>query len=133
MNVIKKRRARDQEILEECLALLFLLKDRRVHWHAKLVVLLPLAYNASLIDLIPDGLMFFGQIDDLIVVRFGYSLLETITDPGCWRNAEKSRALLSERVTHHTKFAVAFSAICLFLLTSLAVYLFKKIQRHSNL
>jgi len=31
------------------------------------------------------------------------------------------------------KFAIVFSAIWIFLLTFLAVYLFKKIQRHSNL
>ena len=66
MKIIKKGRQGIMKVLE-CLALLFFLKDfRRVQWQAKLVVLLPLAYIASPIDPIPDGLMFFGQIDDKI-------------------------------------------------------------------
>ena len=58
----------------------------------------PLAYTASPIDLIPDGLMFFGQIDDLIVVRFSYALLKTIIDPAVLEDCrEQSQALLSDR------------------------------------
>jgi len=42
------------------------LKDRRVPWYAKIVVLVPLGYIASPLDLIPDWLLFFGQIDDVM-------------------------------------------------------------------
>jgi len=134
MKIIEKDRQEIRKVLEECLALLFLLKDRMVHWHAMLVVLLPLAYIASPIDLIPDGLMFFGQIDDLIVVRFSYALLKTIIDPAVPEDCrEQSRVLLSERGKHRMKFAIAFSAIWIFLLTFMAISLFKKIQRHSTL
>ena len=34
MKIIKKGRQGTGKILEECLALLLLLKDRRAHWHA---------------------------------------------------------------------------------------------------
>ena len=70
-----------RKILTECLALLFLLTDRRVRWHAKIAVILTLGYIASPIDLIPDGLLFFGQIDDLIIVRAAYALLKRFVDP----------------------------------------------------
>jgi uncharacterized membrane protein YkvA (DUF1232 family) len=107
------------KILEECLALLFLLKDRRVHWHAKLVVLLLLAYIASPIDLIPDGPMLFGQIDDLIIVRFSYApvkeiwpsdhvldlpgLLATATSaPCCPASPESCRPCTSGRTRQHS-------------------------------
>jgi uncharacterized membrane protein YkvA (DUF1232 family) len=133
MKIIEKGRQEIRKILEECLALLFLLKDRRVHWYAKLVILLPLAYIASPVDLIPDGLLFFGQIDDLIVVRFSYALLKTIIDPAVLEECrEQSRTFLSEGGKHRMKFAVAFSAIWIFLLSFLAVYLFKKARRHST-
>jgi hypothetical protein len=46
MKIIEKGRQGIMKVLKECLALLFLLKDRRVQWQAKLVVLLPLAYIA---------------------------------------------------------------------------------------
>jgi uncharacterized membrane protein YkvA (DUF1232 family) len=133
MKIIDKGRQGIRKILEECLALLFLLKDRRVHWYAKLVVLLPLAYIASPIDLIPDSVMFFGQIDDLIVVRFSYAFLKTVIDPMVLEECrEQSRAFLSDGRKHRMKFAVAFSAIWIFLFTFLAVYLFKKIRRHGT-
>jgi len=98
MKIIEKGRQGIMKVLE-CLALLFFLKDfRRVQWQAKLVVLLPLAYIASPIDPIPDGLMFFRQIDDLIVVRFSYALLKTIIDPAVLEDCrEQSQALLSDR------------------------------------
>jgi hypothetical protein len=77
--------------------------------------------------------MFFGQIDNLIVVRFRYALLKAILDPAVLEERrEQSRALLSERDKHRMKFAVAFSAICILLLIFLAVYLFTKIRRHST-
>jgi uncharacterized membrane protein YkvA (DUF1232 family) len=47
MKFIEKGKQGIRQILVECLALLFLLKDRRVQWYAKIVVLLPLAYIAS--------------------------------------------------------------------------------------
>jgi uncharacterized membrane protein YkvA (DUF1232 family) len=134
MKFIEKGKQGIRKILAECLALLFLLKDRRVQWYAKIVVLLPLAYIASPIDLIPDGLLFFGQIDDLIVVRFSYSLLKAIIDPVVLEECrEQSRAFLSARGKHRMKFAAVFSALWIFLLTLLAIYLFKKLRRHSTL
>ena len=131
MKFIDRGKQGIRKILEECLALLFILHDRRVKLHAKLVVLLPLAYIASPIDIIPDGLLFFGQVDDLIVVRFSYSLLKNIVDPVVLEECrEQSREFLSHRGKHRMKFAVAFSALWIFLLTFLAVYLLKKIQHH---
>ncbi len=98
MKFIEKGKQGIRQILVECLALLFLLKDRRVQWYARIVILLPLAYIASPIDLIPDGLLFFGQIDDLIVVRFSYALLKAIIEPVVLEECrERSPAFLSER------------------------------------
>jgi uncharacterized membrane protein YkvA (DUF1232 family) len=134
MKFIEKGKKGIRKILEECLALLFLLKDRRVHWYAKIVVLIPLAYIASPIDLIPDGLLFFGQIDDLIVVRFSYMLLKAIIDPIALEECRsQSHAFLSQPGKNRMKSAVAFSALWIFLLTFMAVYIFKKIWRHSTL
>jgi uncharacterized membrane protein YkvA (DUF1232 family) len=134
MKFVEKGNQGIRKILAECLALLFLLKDRRVRWYAKIVVLLPLVYIASPIDLIPDGLLFFGQIDDLIVVRFSYALLKVIIDPVVLEECrEQSHAFLSERGKYRMKFAVVFSALWIFLLTLLTIYLFKKLRRHSTL
>lgn len=104
-----------------------------MQWYTKSVAIIPLAYIASPIDLIPDGLLFFGQIDDLIVVRFSYAFLKTIIDPAVLKECrQESRAFLSQRGRPRMKFALAFSALWIFLLPFLAVYLFKKVRRHSN-
>jgi len=76
MKFVEKGKEGIRNILTECLVLLFVLTDRRVPCYAKIVVLAPLGYIASPLDLVPDGLLFFGQIDDLIVVRYSYFLLK---------------------------------------------------------
>jgi uncharacterized membrane protein YkvA (DUF1232 family) len=77
--------------------LLLLQKDRKGYWHAQLAILLSLAYIASQIEPISDGVMFFGQIDGLIVVKFSYALRKTAFDPVVLEECrEQSRALLSE-------------------------------------
>jgi len=78
MTFVEKGKEGIRKILTECLALLFVLTDRRVPWYAKIFVLVPLGYIASPLDLIPDGLLFFGQIDDPIVVRYSYVLFKIL-------------------------------------------------------
>jgi uncharacterized membrane protein YkvA (DUF1232 family) len=119
-----------RKVLTECLALVFLLADRRVRWHAKIAVLLPLGYIASPIDLIPDGLLFFGQIDDLIIIRAAYSLLKRIVEPAVLEdNRARAAAYLTPRKGSRMRFAIAFSAVWIFLFTFLALYLLRKFRR----
>ena len=48
-----------------------LLKDRRVGWQPKGLLILVLAYTVIPVDLLPDFLLGLGQIDDLLVVFLG--------------------------------------------------------------
>jgi uncharacterized membrane protein YkvA (DUF1232 family) len=132
MKFVEKGKEGIRKILTECLALLFVLTDRRVPWYAKIFVLVPLVYIASPLDLIPDGLLFFGQIDDLIVVRYSYILLKklvgTVVLEDCRHRAE---IFLSEKGKNRMKIAIALSAIWILLLTFFSIYLIKKIRRHS--
>jgi len=131
MTFVEKGKAGIRKILTECMALLFILLDRRVPWYARIVVLVPLGYIASPLDLIPDGLLFFGQIDDLIVVRYSYLLLKKIIDPLVLADCrDRAEIFLSQKGKNRIKFAIALSAIWIFLLTFLAIYLIKKIHRH---
>jgi len=50
-----------------------------VPWYARIIVLAPLRYIASPLDLIPDGMLFFGQIDDLSMVSYSNILLKKIS------------------------------------------------------
>jgi uncharacterized membrane protein YkvA (DUF1232 family) len=53
----------------------FCAERSRVRWHTKILVLIPLGYIISPIDLIPGSLLFIGQRDDLIVIRTSYVVL----------------------------------------------------------
>jgi uncharacterized membrane protein YkvA (DUF1232 family) len=131
MKFVEKGKEGIRKILTECLALLFVLVDRRVPWYARIVVLVPLVYIASPLDLIPDGLLFFGQIDDLIVVRYSYLLLKKIIDPLVIADCkDRAEIFLLKKEENRMKFAIALSAIWIFLLTFLVIYLIKKIHRH---
>jgi uncharacterized membrane protein YkvA (DUF1232 family) len=55
-------------------ALALAVRDSRVSWPARLVVLLVLAYIVSPIDLIPDSAHVLGVLDDLIVLSLGFVL-----------------------------------------------------------
>ncbi|NTW65104.1 MAG: DUF1232 domain-containing protein [Nitrospirae bacterium] len=86
-----------------------------------------MAYIASQIGLIPDGVMFFGQIDGLIVVGFSYALRKTTVDPVVLEECrEQHGRFYPSGGANRMKFSAAFSAIWVFLLTALVVYLLKK-------
>jgi len=48
-----------------------LLKDHRVPFWPKLLLILVLAYVAAPVDLLPDVLLGLGQIDDLLLIFLG--------------------------------------------------------------
>lgn len=127
MKFVKKGKEGIRKTVTECTALLFVLTDRRVPWNAKIVVLAPLGYIASSLDLVPDGLLFFGQIDDLIVVRYSCILLRKLVAPDVLPDCRgRAETFLSQKGKDRMKFAIALSAIWILLLTFLAIYLIKK-------
>ena len=77
-------------------------------------------------------MLFFGPIDDLIVVRFSYILLKKRVGPVVLEDCRgRVEIFLSQKGENRMKIAIALSAIGILLLTFLAVYLIKDIRRHS--
>ena len=67
-----KRWARS--IKRDVVALYFAGRDPRVPWYAKAVAAAVAAYALSPIDLIPDFIPVFGQLDELLVLPLGIML-----------------------------------------------------------
>jgi uncharacterized membrane protein YkvA (DUF1232 family) len=61
-------RERARRLKNEVKALTLCLKDRRLGWPARIVILAAVGYALSPIDLIPDFIPVLGLLDDLVIL-----------------------------------------------------------------
>jgi uncharacterized membrane protein YkvA (DUF1232 family) len=121
-----------RKILTELIALWFSLKDRRIRWHTKIIVIIPVIYIIFPINLIPDAVIFLGQLDDLIVIRISYVILKKMIAAEVLEECrEQAQVFMSERHDRRFKFAFALSVIWITVVTLLALYIIKKARKHS--
>jgi uncharacterized membrane protein YkvA (DUF1232 family) len=113
----EKARRLKMEVYALCLAM----KDSRVPWYAKGLMALTIGYAVSPIDLIPDFIPVLGQIDDLIIVPAGISLVIRMIPKGVMDEyRQKARA---EPINTRTKWIVAAIIVSIWIL---AIYLVLK-------
>lgn len=63
-----------RKLQKEIRLVYLLIRDPRVPWYAKALLVLVIGYALSPIDLIPDFLPVIGHLDDLVIVPFGIYL-----------------------------------------------------------
>ena len=115
----------------EFLAIWFAFRDRRVRWYAKLLLVLPIAYVTSPIDLLADSILFWGQIDDIVVLRISYYLITKFIDPAVLADGrEKAAAFLDAGRTNRLKFAATVTLVWGIVIFLIARYLLKKFLVH---
>ena len=71
---IEELKKRADDIKNNTLALYYALKDPRVPFFAKTIIIFVVGYALSPIDLIPDFIPVLGYLDDLVIVPFGITL-----------------------------------------------------------
>jgi uncharacterized membrane protein YkvA (DUF1232 family) len=71
---LESLKQRVQDLKCDVYALYLARGDPRIPWHAKVVIVLTVAYALSPIDLIPDFIPVIGYLDDLIIVPAGIAL-----------------------------------------------------------
>jgi len=71
---IEELKKRADNIKNNTLALYYALKDPRVPFFAKTIIIFVIGYALSPIDLIPDFIPVLGYLDDLIIVPLGIAL-----------------------------------------------------------
>lgn len=59
-----------QVLIKRLKALKFFLKDKKVPIRKKLIIILGIVYLLSPIDLIPEPILMFGVIDDIVLWTF---------------------------------------------------------------
>lgn len=81
MGLLHRLRDAARRLKRELTALVFVARDPRTPWHAKLLLAIVLAYAASPIDLIPDFVPVFGYLDDLLLLPLGIWLALRLIPP----------------------------------------------------
>lgn len=81
MALLDRLREAARRLKRELAALVFVARDPRTPWHAKLLLALILAYAASPIDLIPDFVPLLGYVDDLLLLPLGIWLSLRLIPP----------------------------------------------------
>lgn len=111
-------REKAKRLKMEVYALCLAMKDSRVPWYAKVLMALTIGYAISPIDLIPDFIPVIGQIDDLIIVPLGITLVIKLIPRGVMDEyRQKARA---EPINTRTKWIVAAIIVSIWVL---AIYL----------
>ena len=59
-------------------------KSKKVNVFTKILVCLILLYAASPIDIIPDSIPFFGNVDDVILIPIAYGLAKLTVKKDVW-------------------------------------------------
>jgi uncharacterized membrane protein YkvA (DUF1232 family) len=85
-----------QRIKRDGVTLWFAGKHPRTPWYAKALGLFVVAYALSPIDLIPDFIPFFGQLDDLILIPAGVALVVKLTPRHIWAAKLREAELQAE-------------------------------------
>lgn len=131
MKLIERTKNDIRKVLTEFVAFGFALMDRRIRWYTKFVVLIPLVYIVSPIDLIPDAVPFIGQLDDLLVIRISYFVLNKMIAAEVLDECRgMAQTFMNER--KQIKFMVIFTLSMLWIavITFLALYILKRMRQH---
>jgi uncharacterized membrane protein YkvA (DUF1232 family) len=90
------RRLNAARLATYLIALWKLMRQPGAPWTARVVALLVLGYALSPIDLIPDFIPFFGQLDDLILIPAGVALVVKLTPQHIWAAKLREAELQAE-------------------------------------
>jgi len=115
----------------EILAIWFVFRDRRIRWYAKLLLVLPIAYVIFPLDLLTDTILFWGQIDDIVLLRLSYYLITKFIDPAVLADGrEQAAAFLAAGQANRLKFAATVTLVWGFVIFLVVRYLLKKFLGH---
>lgn len=114
----------------EVLAMWFAFWNKCVRWYVKLILLFAVAYVVSPYDLINDSMPFWGQIDDIVVLRISYVICRKIIDPVILDDCrERATRFLDAGTSNKLRFAAALTLVWGFVLFLFAKYLAHKIGK----
>lgn len=108
----------------------FVFWDRCVPWFVKLILMMAVAYVVSPYDIIKDSVPFWGQIDDIVILRISYVISRKIIDPVILDDCRKRAAnFLDAGIANKLRFVAALILVWGFALLLITTYVVHKIGK----
>ena len=105
--MLQKWKSTVRKLKEDIYTLYLAYRDPRVPFHAKIVLIITVAYAFSPIDLIPDFIPVLGYLDDLVLLPLGIWLsIKLIPAEVLQEYREKAKQQLQERKPNYIMAAV---------------------------
>lgn len=95
--MLARLRHRARLLKTELYALYLAMRDPRVPWFARIVVMCVVGYALSPIDLIPDFVPILGYLDDLILLPLGIALALRLIPPAVMAECRAQAQTATER------------------------------------
>jgi uncharacterized membrane protein YkvA (DUF1232 family) len=128
MKVIEKGKQLFQWILQNGYLLYLIVRNPKIPWYTRLVMFVPLAYLLFPMDIISDFLPFLGQLDDFVVLRYGYLVLFKMIPPMVLEESrERAKMKLSQINWRKVKRTVVIVSICLVITVVGSIYLLTRL------
>jgi len=128
MKVIEKAKQLLKWILQNGYLLYLIVRHPKTPWYIRLVMFVPLAYVLFPMDIISDFLPLLGQLDDFVILRYGYLLLFKIIPPMVLEESrERAETKLSQINWKKAKRIGIIVSICLVLTAVGSIYLLTRL------
>ena len=128
MKVIEKGKQLFRWILQNGYLLYSIVRHPKTPWTIRLLMFVPLAYVLFPMDIISDFLPILGQLDDLIILRYGYLVLFKIIPPMVLEESrERARTKMSQINWKKIKRTAIIASICLVLTVVGSIYLLTRL------
>jgi uncharacterized membrane protein YkvA (DUF1232 family) len=128
MKVIEKGKQLFQWILRNGYLLYLIVRHPKTPWYLRLLMFVPLAYVLFPMDIVSDFVPFFGQLDDVVVLRYGYLVLfKMIPSMVLEESRERAKKKLSQINWKKVKKTVVIVSICLVLTAVGSIYLLTRL------
>jgi uncharacterized membrane protein YkvA (DUF1232 family) len=129
MKVIEKGKQLFQWILQNGYLLNLIVRHPKTPWTIRLLMLVPLAYVLLPMDIISDFLPFLGQLDDFIILRYGYLVLFKMVPPIVLEESrEGAKTKLSQINWKKVKRTGIIVSICLVLTVVGSIYFLARME-----
>jgi uncharacterized membrane protein YkvA (DUF1232 family) len=126
MSIIARWKGRVRWLKTETYAVYLALKDSRVPWVTKALIIFVVAHTFSPIDLIPDFIPLIGYLDDLLITPIGIFLaIKLIPDEVLAECREKAKRVYVESAPTNQWAAVVVIMIWLFFALFLLALIFR--------